>query len=343
MSEPTAYDEIQDTVIEDLKEIVTTTYQTSDGMEYSYPVVNQPLNDEQWQYITLAMGNGIFDTGGRPYNLTGFNNANNTAVLKVSTITGTAQAILRGFYHRLINDMTINLPGVTTTTTYYIALCYDPIGHDSPTGPISVRVVTVLDYTQGKHWLVLWTVLRKPNQLLTDAEVWKSTPRVAPTHLLYDRDQLPDPSKCVWGAMYFISSTAEILMAVGGDQEAQGPTKWQNLTSPPWIETPDGSSYVYTGSGYRVAIKRQGNTRELRGQWKRSTSQSFYPDSSYLLYMLEPGDRPKQTMRFKTAGPGTANGGTLITVTVAPNGEVQATPNKEAAWLSLDGVRFDTE
>ena len=95
MADPTL-EELQQQV-DELRSLITTEYEPPTGSEYSYPVVNQPLNDEMWQYITLAMGDGVLDEGGYPYRLRGRENVNNTLRISVSTVTNTAQAVLRGF------------------------------------------------------------------------------------------------------------------------------------------------------------------------------------------------------------------------------------------------------
>ena len=35
--------------------------------EESFPVVEQPMSADQWQSVTLGIGNGILDEGGFPY------------------------------------------------------------------------------------------------------------------------------------------------------------------------------------------------------------------------------------------------------------------------------------
>lgn len=345
-----ATNEELETRIAELESLIIAEYDPPTGSEYSFPVPGQPIDQDQFQLLSVPNGDGIIDRAGFPYKLVGWGsdaetNEKNSMILKVSSVTGKAEAVVGGYYHVMTEDKVIPLDPVSTTKTYYIEVTYDPRNMDDSGGQgsdiVSVQVYTSTPpITFNQKHVDLYTVTRKPNQLLTDAEVATYRQRISPTTLVYDRDSLPNPSSMVWGAATFIHGPVkDIVIAKGNTSDAAD--RYESLLSPDWEETPDGSSYVYTGSGYRVAIKRQGNTRELRGQWKRSTGQPFYPDSSYLLYMLEPGDRPKQVMRFKTAGPGTANGGTITTVTVAPNGEVQATPNKEATWLSLDGVRFD--
>lgn len=349
MADPTDYDKIQDEKIESLEDIVTTTGQPVGGSEYSFPIPNQPMDQDQFQLLSIPNGDGIIDRAGYPYKLVGWDsdsetNQKDSMILKVSNVTGKAEAVVGGYYHVLTEDKVIPLPSVSTTTTYYIELTYDPrLGDDEDPNIVSVQVYTSEPPTTFKRKHVdLHRVTREPNQILTDAKVETFRPRIAPTTVVYDKDSLPEPSTQVWGAVTFVhGAVKDIVVAKGNTSEEAD--RYESLLSPAWEETPDGESYVYTGNGYRVAIKRQGMTRTLRGQWKRASGQSFYPDSSYLLYGLLPGDRPAKTMRFLTAGPGTVNAGTTVSVTVNTNGEVVATPEKEAAWMSLDGVQFDVE
>lgn len=286
---PTEYDLVQDDEIQELKDIVTTTYQEPDQSEYSYPVVDQGMNDEQWQYVALALGSGVMDEGGRPYwlKLNGSEantNSTNTMLLTVSTVTDTAQASLRGFYHRLMADKVLDFPGVTSETTYYVALQYDPQGHKNPTGPISVKVLTRLDTAQGKHYLELWRVIRKPNQLLTDATIERVRPRAAPTQVVATWDQLPDASKCLWGSLFFVHETAETVMAVGSTEDAGGPTRWLNLTSPEWVES-TSNAFPWTGhvASAKPAWRAIGDKVELRGRIKRQDNSDFNPGTDYTL------------------------------------------------------------
>src|SRR5699024_7858947 len=103
----------------------------------------------------------------------------NTGVLQAAQVERKpgSQAIVEGFYHRLDEDITLSFPAVTKRTTYYVTLQYDPLRTDMP---VQAKVVTSLDYSQGKNYLHLYNVTREPNQLLTDAAVRMIRPRVAP-------------------------------------------------------------------------------------------------------------------------------------------------------------------
>src|SRR5690625_1450185 len=134
MTEPTNYDLIQDGRLDALDDLVTPYYQPPSETEHSFPVVGQGVSAEMYQQMSLAQGDGILitDDSEYSYRLEGMpggaaeTNSTNRMVLKVSQNTGRSEAILRGFYHVLYQDMQIELPPVTTPTTYIIALTYDP-------------------------------------------------------------------------------------------------------------------------------------------------------------------------------------------------------------------------
>ena len=128
-------------LIEELQELVgAKTYEPVDGPEFSCSAVGQAVDDEMWQYITLALGSGVLDTGGSPYLLTDARNNDNTMELRVSRFSGNAQAVLNGFYHRLIKNMRLTFEMPLVDTTYYVVLELNPLKAKSPEGPISVKV-----------------------------------------------------------------------------------------------------------------------------------------------------------------------------------------------------------
>ena len=49
MAEPTAYDIEQDARIETIESLVTAEYQPPAGVEYSFPVANQGITQEQFR------------------------------------------------------------------------------------------------------------------------------------------------------------------------------------------------------------------------------------------------------------------------------------------------------
>lgn len=271
-------------LIEELQELVgAKTYEPVDGPEFSYPAVGQAVDDEMWQYITLALGDGVLDTGGSPYLLTDARNNDNTMELRVSRFSGNAQAVLKGFYHRLLKNMRLEFPMPMSRTTYHVVLEMNPLRARSPEGPVSVKVYpNELNTESGRRHLTLWRVTREPNQLLTDAVVEKYTPRVVSTHLVYSWDQLPAPQDALWGAMYFIHETAETVMAVGANQDSSGPTRWKNITSPEWVDS-TSNAFPAASSGFSPARRVVGDRLEFRGRCSRSDGSKFVAGSTYTL------------------------------------------------------------
>lgn len=242
--------------IQELRDLITTPYQPPSGVEQSFPIVNAPLSDEQWQLVTLGLGDGVLDQGGQPYWLRGRENANNTLRITVSFTTDDAQAVLRGFYHRMTADKTFTVPGVTTTTVYHFCLTYDPFGHTKPEGPISLQMYAgEPPTTQGRFHVVLWKLTRKPNQLLTDAEVERIRPKVSPMITVNRYEDLPEVSKMLWGTRCLVTQDGVEYRASGSSEEDGGPTWWQRSNRPwDWQNLGLGSSYKSAGTTpqYRV-------------------------------------------------------------------------------------------
>ena len=337
---PTNYDLQQDSRIDEIQEIITTDYQEPDQTEYSYPVVDQPMSDEQWQYVTLGIGDGVLDEGGQPYWLRlneseANTNSTNTMLLTVSTTVNTAQAALKGFFHRLMENKVLSLPGVTSETTYYVVLRYDPLDHDKPTGPISVQVVTALDRTQGKHYVLLWKVTRKPNQLLTDAKVERVRPKITPMITVDSADQMPEPSTVLWGTRCLVDDTKTEYRA-GGATEG-GPRTWFELKDA--YAQPDGGTYKYGGEGARARSTRIGPLVTLEGRVVRTNGANFLASNSngYGVFILPEDHRPAQERRFITKGPGTASADKSATIVVRADGGVYAYPHADNSWVGLDG------
>ena len=215
--------------------------------EESFPVVEQPMSADQWQSVTLGIGNGILDEGGFPYKLKGLNNSTNTGVLQAASRqdgTKFSAAVLNGFYHRLDEDMTLKFPAVTSATTYRVVLEYDPARSDMP---VKVKVVASLDSSGGKNYLHLYDVERKPNQLLTDAVVTMRRPRVAPVQVYASESDMPDAQHVLWGTIALIHNgrshgTGVLKMAITGD-DAESTNGWFWKT-------------IYDPSGYGVCVGR---------------------------------------------------------------------------------------
>lgn len=216
--------------------------------EDSFPVIEKPLSDTQWKSVTKGIGNGALDEGGNPYRLGSMDNATNTGKIHVDGSKGYNHAILCGFYHYMDSDITVNLPPVSATTTYYIVLRYSPTDGAMP---VRLVVVTSLDRTQGKEYLVLWTVRREPNQLLTNAQVTKVRPIIAPTIMVDTKDQLPAVESVLYGTRAWCYMTNEEYRAASANGwEPIGPRRVDVPNAPGWsVTSPTGGMVVSNISG----------------------------------------------------------------------------------------------
>ena len=334
-------------LIEELQELVgVSTYEPVDGPELSYPAVGQAVDDEMWQYVTLALGTGVLDVGGRPYWLRKLGtdsetNSTNQMVLTVSTNTGTAQAVLNGFYHRLSQDMRLDFPMPLTETTYYVVLELNPLKARSPEGPISVKVYpNELNTESGRRHLLLWTVTRKPNQLLTDATIERVRVKVAPFITVDNPKHMPDPSKVLWGTRCFVTDTGIEYRARGGTEDAGGPTEWHPLNlARGMTNLPLGGSYKSAGTtpSYRV----YDGYLELFGD-VQNTGGSHFPVGEYQTFGWVGSGFDLPDMTIATVG----NGARPVSVTT----HVGSSGNRDTfrfmagssgtSQFSLDGLRF---
>ena len=234
--------------------------------ESSFPVLEQPLTDQQWGQVTLGFGSGVLGGSAGNYTLVGVSNASNTAQLSAGG--GMSQAIVSGYYHRIDANHTISLPAISSgTRTYYIGLTYDPLKHAAPSGPVSITVTTSKPSGSGKVYLPLYEVPRLPNELLTDA-IKKARVRrvlISPTLSVASIEELPDPATMMQGAMCQ-TSNLNMLWRVSGDRwvpinstDIGGPSAmagWNTLIPAGGIEL------TYVASGERIA--RIDNARVAR-------------------------------------------------------------------------------
>lgn len=319
--------------------------------EESFPVIEKPLSAEQWQSVTLGIGNGILDQGGFPYRLASLSNSANTAVVRASTVTGYSAAILKGFYHKIDADVTIGLPAVTTRTTYHVALQYDPANSEMP---VQLRALTSLDRSGGKDYLPLYEVTRDPNQLLADAEVHHVRPRVAPTQVYASEADMPAANTVLWGTIALIHNgrahgTGVLKMAITGD-DAESTNGWFWKT----IYDPDGNGFTWNdksststydspvAGGYTRSLGRRGKVRKLRGRIALASGNNFSPGSTYRPWSgtLGASDRPLRATAFTTTVGGSDPVG-FARVEVGSDGSVTAWVSKSTAWLSFDGIEWE--
>lgn len=284
MSEPTEYDLQQDQRIIPLEEILSQAAEPPTGDEFSYPVVGQGWSASMWSWMTLGQGAGLLDVGGRPYWLRDFNNATNTARLSVSTTVGTANAILRGYFHELSQDVAVSLPMPSgATITYHICLTFDPRNEKNAEGPISVETYSgTPPKTFGRHHLVLWTVQRSANQLLTDAVVMQVRQKVAPTITVDTEGQrdLLDLNGLLWGTVCLVSETGEMYRAGGSGEDVGGPNMWLSLTSPAWTDS-TSNAHQHDTAGSAPSWRRVGDRVEFRGRIKQASGTPYQAGNDY--------------------------------------------------------------
>lgn len=326
--------------------------------EQSYPIVEQPMSADQWKSVTLGIGDGILDEGGFPYRLKNLSNATNTGVLQAASRKDGAtysSAILNGFYHRLEEDLELEFPAVTSRTTYHVTLQYDPSRTDMP---VQAKVVTSLDYSQGKNYLTLYTVTRGPDQLLTDADVRMVRPRVAPVQVYRSEADMPLAQKTLWGTLAIVhngrnSDNSAIFMSMNSDpsgEDADDEWFWKKIYDPAdgrfiWSTRSDTGTYRSPTHGFTRAIGRRGKTRRFRGRVELVSGNPFRASnmSGYQIWSgsVADGDAPAETQRFIVAGGGSS--AQHAAVEISHTGSVTAWVGRDMYWISLDGIEWEAK
>ena len=267
--------------------------------EESYPVVEQPVSAAQWSTMAQAGGDGIIDRGNWPFWPGTVSSANNTITIQPSryksksgpaTGTQAGEAVLSGFYYRMTTPVVLTIPAVTTNTTFWVALQYDPLRGSSAAGPIKLGVFKgALDRTQGKTYLVLWSVDRKNNQTLQDA--WGAAsqqyrPRVSPQLTVSAVEHLPSETETLVDTCAFIRDTGSTWRA---ETDGAGGIKWarsENTRTLPFIAGPgwdlsgsptDGIIFQHTREGRtfytaEVEMKRTLQPFKLTRTWTGFTT-----------------------------------------------------------------------
>ena len=275
--------------------------------EESFPMRDEPMTDEQWKQVTLGIGNGVLNEGGDPYRLTNINNATNQVTVNVSTQTGLAQAIVAGFYHRIDAPVILDIPAVTATTNYWIVLEYSPLRLEQSEPPVQLKVVTALDTTSGRQYLVLHKIYRKANQLLTDADRRSVKPRIAPLLQVRNESEMPEPETVIRGTVAVVHGDYPDIKIAKADPGQ--PLAWVSILSGAWETVGDRANTVNLSTAPKQ-LKRVGTERRMRGQFYRPDGAYVVTSNGYLVCTLQDADLPKQGMRFPvvTVNHGTGNG-----------------------------------
>ena len=162
--------------------------------ESSFPVLEQPLTDQQWGQVIEGLGSGILARGSEPYGIPsgGIDNAANTfRIGGRSPATGDGRAVVSGFLHRYDADEIFSCPAVSSTTTYFFGLTYDPTRHAEAGGPVSLTVTTSRPSGGGKVYLPISRITRRANELLSDATIVDERAFVAPQITVKGSGALP--------------------------------------------------------------------------------------------------------------------------------------------------------
>ena len=321
------------------------------GPEFSYPVVDQAVSSSMWRWITRGMGAGILGEGGQPYWYRNPSNANNTAEIAVSTISGEAHAMIGGFYHHLSQSVTVQLPmPASGTVTYHVALTYDPRRESDPAGPIKLETHTEsLPTTFDREHIPLVTVTRRANELLTDADVQQHRPFVSPTVTYNRRSELPPASTMLSGTVARTRIDGGLYMALRGNEVGEdgesATSRWVNVGDPQWRDFSLYTSYERTSSSATPQIQRKGKTRKMRGAVRRIDGRPLSTGwaEGWNIGILPERDRPAGLHRQPVSGPGTAPG-TIGAFDIGPDGLLRVySTGPTMAWVSLHGVEWDVE
>ena len=263
--------------------------------EESFPIKDVPMTDEQWKQVTLGIGNGVLNEGGDPYRLTNINNATNQVTVNVSTTTGLAQAIVAGFYHRIDAPVVLDVPAVTKATNYWIVLEYSPLRLESSEPPVQLKVVTALDTSQDKQYLVLHKFYRRANELLTNANYRSVKPRISPTLQVRDESELPEPETVIRGTVAVVHGDFPDIKIAKADPGQS--VAWVSVLSGKWQDVGDRANTT-NFAGSPKQFRRVGTTRYLRGQFYRSGRPYTTSGAGYIVATLADADLPKRGMRF---------------------------------------------
>ena len=259
MAEPTQYDLQQDariTVNEDdvneLQRLIRAEYDPPAGAQYSYPVASQGITQDQWQQMMLSMGDGAIVTEDSEHffrlvkhDTDAETNQRNTLIMKVAQNTGRNEASLAGFYFRQTEDIELPFPPVTSTTVYHVTVTYDP--RLFKTEPLRLEVwAGEPPRAHGQRHLVLRTVRREPNQLLSQATISTLRHYVSPVITAVTEAGLPDAKDVLYGTLGIVrsrTSGGNVVPGTGQIYEARGIHGWHNL-----LQGPVENVYVHAGN-----------------------------------------------------------------------------------------------
>lgn len=317
--------------LQQLEALISADYTPPEGPGYSFPVAGQGVTSDQYRQMMLPQGAGIIHRGYRPYHLTGHGtdaetNQKNSLLLKVDEVTGVGEAVMSGFYHRLTEDTEIPLPPVTTTTTYYVCLTFDSTRENHPNGPIYLHTYDGAPPSSKQH-LILATVTRQPNQLLTQATVQVHRPFIAPNLGVVAPAQLPKAADHLHGTVAWTFTDGAYMAHQ---------SEWVKIVDGPvgdWVTAAvTGANGWATGGNAAVRMTPLG--AQFRGRINRGSS-----SSTHIGNISDPRFIPKinHGQAVTHSGIGT------VQLRISTTGEITLAESLSVSYVKLDGVIVPTD
>ena len=244
--------------------------------ESSFPVLEQPLTDQQWGQVIEGLGSGILARGSEPYGIPGggIDNAANTfRIGGRSPATGDGRAVVSGFLHRYDADEVFSCPAVSSTTTYFFGLTYDPTRHAEAGGPVSLTITTSRPSGGGKVYLPISRITRRANELLTNATIVDERAFVAPQITVKGSGALP-PADSV------LTYTVATDWETGQQWQMQLNGSWKTMGART-VAIPNNTGWSRSGSGVIITPLSDGTSKyELEVEMIR-TGNSYNQGTGY--------------------------------------------------------------
>ena len=342
---PSDYDlHVQNPRLDELESLITAEYQPPEGVEYSYPVANQGITQTQFRNMMRALGKGTItqhnsDTAQSSYRLEPHasdaeTNQRNTLLLRPAPTFNQAETASNGFFHVLTEAMELPFPSVTSKTTYYVCVTYDP--RKVKTDPLKIEVYPGTPPTsEGRDHVVLFTVTRSPNQLLSQAPIGRINHWLGNVINAWSYNELPDPTTVEYGtlAVCLIPSserdTGPELYSSRGvhgwipvyDEEVVNPTlvnEWEHYSA----------FGAFKGRVSRGRVYLQGTIR--RGIWSSGRNIARLPRAAW----------PSRTCFLSVNRSGD---GVIPDIRINNRGEINISAVRDSStpsWVNFDGVSY---
>ena len=202
---------------------------------------------------------------------------------------------MNGYYHELHKNAMFTVPAPSSgTVTYNIVLQYDPAAHNAKDGPVQLKIISGEPvHKVGMVTLKLHSITRRANELLTEAEIIRHSPRIAPTIYVHRKLSMPTHDSVLYGTMCVVKGEGRVYTATSA--------RWEPLD--PVVERVNLSG-TGTGSvwGTNSYILREGPYRRLFGRLRRSNGSNFEPTTTgYGVYTIPVQDRPQTVLTAKVA------------------------------------------